>query len=215
MLVLATGALAVALLPLLDSSPPPARDAAPSNTAEPDTGPTEVAARSGQVVTVALALEDGWTVPEVDDPAGDGAGEIDSAEGEGHDHGLPPLPVGSDTVGAAIDIRRGSESFVVRSATGRDLAFRAGTDGRWGPWQLIGIGIDEGPDGLRGSEGGDSGTPAATPILIEPGAARIQLVDRRGESDPIDIIFLPGFDGPSGDLDEPASPSLARSRSST
>lgn len=209
-LVLATGALAVALLPLLDSSPPPAGDAAGSASADGAAGVTDVAERSAQVVTVALALEDGWTVPEVEAASGgsDDAGAGDGSVDHGHDHDLPALAVGSDTVGVAIDIRRGSESFVVRSSRGRDLAFRTGTEGRWGPWQQLGIGTDEAPDGTAGDEGAGGGPPAATPVLIQPGAARIQLVDRRGDTEALDIIFLPGFDGPSGALDEPASPAL-------
>ncbi len=225
-LVLATGALLVALVPILDRADP--STLGPEATAEAGNGGSaEAGGPSGQVVTVALDLEEGWVVPDVDASAGtapvaadgsdpaasdgsDPAASPGSDPAVGHSHGVPSLPVGSATVGVAVDIRRGSESFVIRSPVPRDLAFRAGTEERWGPWQPIGIGDDEAPDGNQGSEGSEARPPAATPVLIQPGSARIELVDRRGDREPVEIVFLPSFDGPgNGALDGPASPALA------
>ncbi len=210
-LVLATGALLVALVPILDRSDPSSLGPE-AVTDDGDGASTGTGGPSGQVVTVALDLEEGWVVPEVEvsaiEPVGDA--DLDAGHDVGHDHGIPSLPVGSATVGVAVDIRRGSESFVIRSPAPRDLAFRAGTEERWGPWQPLGIGDDEAPDGNKGGEGAEARPPAATPVLIQPGSARIELVDRRGDDDPIEIVFLPSFDGPgNGALDGPASPALA------
>ncbi|MEM9561207.1 MAG: DUF4214 domain-containing protein [Actinomycetota bacterium] len=206
------GAALVATVPLLD------RAGAPSGTERVGRGATDgidgaggdgdgivgIDARPGRVVTVSVAFEPGWVVPQL-------AGRDQGVTATGLPEGREP---GAETVGATVAVPSGSESFVVRSPIGRSLAFRIRIGATWTSWNGVGIGEDEAPDGLDGEEGAGAGPPAAIPILLTPGARTIELADRWGSDEPIELVFLPGFDGPTAevfdeDFDGPAAPALA------
>ena len=207
-LAVAAGALIVAFVALPEwGDPPGLPDGAPGGLDGEEVavgvGVGEPGEVGGPVVTVAVELRPGWTVPDihtdgqpVDDLAGLGVGV----------GGMAP---GSETRGVSAEIRPDSSTFVLRAPSLRHLAVRLGADGRWGPWQVVGIGLDEAPDGLEGEEGAGGGPPATTPLLVPAGASTIELVDLAGTGGGVDIVFLPSFAGPSGPPpDGPAAPAI-------
>ncbi len=139
--------------------------------------------------TIVVALEPGWAVPDIDDGSftlSDGS----SLSIDEHGDSVDVLEAGVSSVGGTVQIGPDRTMVIVHGAGPRRLAYRVGSPDDEGPWRMLSIGMEEGPDGLAGEEGEGGRSSGAGPLWVDGGQSHIDFVVIGGDTSSFEVTLL-------------------------